>query len=74
MIISSQYKLEAGKVYGPESFPNVSLHYKRVRHEEFRFMVMRESTYEEYKKYYEEEFGKWKNEPPFDNFYLISSD
>lgn len=75
MIIFSQIRLEIGKIYGPETHTNFKLHVEGQSHEEFRFMVMRESNKKEYLEYYKGKYGQYpKNEPFYSNFYLISPD
>ncbi len=74
MIIFSEIKLEIGKIYGPKTYPGKFLHVRKQVHKEFRFMVLRESNYDEYKEEYEKNYGPTKLKPLYDNFYLISLD
>lgn len=52
MIITSQVKLELGKVYSEQDLPaGTKFQIIKIDHEQYRFMVLREATTIEYDNY-----------------------
>lgn len=73
MIITTPFKFEIGRIYTERDL-KVPFEMYGVYHYEYRFIVLRQTTHEEFRKYLEKTYSDPENIEDRNFFYEISMD